>query len=46
MPPRNYTLAHWDARLSEREKQELVEGLRRTFARAGVAVAEGEVEGE
>jgi Haem-binding domain len=46
MPPRNYTLAHWDARLSESEELELVQGLRRTFARAGVAVGEGEVEGE
>lgn len=40
MPPSTYAFAHSDARLSEREKQELVQGLRRTFARAGFAAEE------
>jgi heme-binding protein len=35
MPPRAYALAHSDARLSESEELELVQGFHRTFARAG-----------
>lgn len=40
MPPSSYALLHPDARLSGSERQELVQGLRRTFARAGLATGE------
>ena len=35
MPLRYYTTTHWDARLSEREKQELIDGFLATFGTLG-----------
>lgn len=35
MPPLQYRLLHGGARLSDRERQELLQGLQRTFARGG-----------
>lgn len=41
MPPRRYTMAHPDARLSERERSDLAAGLELTFADGGDSDGEG-----
>lgn len=46
MPPRSYGLLHSDARLSESERQELVQGLRRTLGVARLPEKGEQEEGE
>jgi hypothetical protein len=46
MPPWNYTLTHRGARLSEQERQHLIDGLRATFRASPPIQGHGEAEDE
>jgi mono/diheme cytochrome c family protein len=46
MPPWNYTLTHRDARLSDAERRELIDGLRATFQASPPIQGVGEPEDE
>ncbi len=46
MPPWNYTLTHRDARLSDAERRELIDGLRATFHASPPIQGVGEPEDE